>query len=148
MSSAPLLNINSQGGREVPVLTVCNLLLSLTYYPLSPGSVGMETSAKPFPCFQPNAGVDRSHSSGPKPDQLPLPLPAEPCLSQPPASPPGSLVLLGMRWRAEERDLAVLTGSPCVGPKTWSQSDGDNSQTRSERNRVSPFVCLFTRVMM
>lgn len=31
----------------------------------------METSAKPFPCFQPNAGVDRSHSSGPKPEAAP-----------------------------------------------------------------------------
>lgn len=66
------------GGREVPIVTVCNLLLSLIYYPLSPGSSGMETSAKPFPYFQLNAVVDRSHSPGPKPDQLPLPLHAAP----------------------------------------------------------------------
>lgn len=103
----------------------------------------METSAKPFPCFQLNAGVDRSHSSGPEPDQLPLPLPAGPCPSQPPASPPGSLVLLGMRWRAEERDLAVLTDL-----RAWVQKLGDNSQIQSERNRFSSSICLFTGVMM
>ena len=46
------------GGKEVPALTVCNLLLSLIYYPPSLGSLRMETSAEPFPCFQLNTTGD------------------------------------------------------------------------------------------
>lgn len=42
------------GGKGVPALTVCNLLLSLIYYPPSLGSWRMETSAEPFPSFQLN----------------------------------------------------------------------------------------------
>lgn len=38
-------------GKKVPALTVCNLLLSLIYYPASQGSWRIQTSAKPFPCF-------------------------------------------------------------------------------------------------
>lgn len=35
----------------MPALTVCNLLLSLIYYPASQGSWRIQRSAKPFPCF-------------------------------------------------------------------------------------------------
>lgn len=41
-------------GKKVPALTVCNLLLSLIYYPASQGSWRIQTSAKPFPCFNLN----------------------------------------------------------------------------------------------
>lgn len=104
---------------------MCNLLLSLIYYLLSPGSLGMETSAKPFPSFQLNAIVDRFHSSSPKPNWLPLPLPAGPCPSQPPTRPPVSLMLLGMGWMAEDRP-ASFNWTSMHGFKTWSCSDGDN----------------------
>lgn len=40
------------GGKEVPAPTACNLLLPLIYHPPSLGSLRMETSAEPFPCFK------------------------------------------------------------------------------------------------
>ena len=81
-------------GKKVPVLTVCNLLLSLIYYPASQGSWRIQTSAKPFPCFNLNtmglvslAGA----TAGPTP-----PRPLNPSLLTPPHQSSSS----GHRWAA------------------------------------------------
>lgn len=85
-------------GKKAPALTVCNLLLSLIYYPDSQGSWRIQTSAKPFPCFDLNttglvslAGA----TTGPEP-----PPPLNPSL----LSPPTSLLVVG------------IDGLPGVGP--------------------------------
>lgn len=74
-------------------LTACNLLLSLIYYPASQGSWRIQTSAKPFPCFNLNtlAGATTGHDPPP---------PLNPSL----LSAPTSLLVLG------------IDGLPRVGP--------------------------------
>ena len=95
MSSVLLLKINSVGGKEVPALTVCNLLLSLTYYLSSLGSSRMETSAEPFPCFELNTTGDGLISlAGARPAAPP---PAIPPQSQS-IVPHPSLPVLGIAW--------------------------------------------------
>lgn len=123
---------------------MCNLLLSLTCYPLSPGTLGMETSVKPFPCFQMNAVVERSQPASPKPDQLPPTLPASLCPPQLPICHPFSLMLLGIGWMAGDR-TASFNWISVLRFKTWSHSVGDNSTNLKERNRFSLSICLFPR---
>lgn len=75
-------------GKEVPTLTVCNLLLSLIYYPPSLGSSRMETSAEPFPCFQLNTPGDalmslaRARAGPAAPSHFP-PSPLDPSILSP-----------------------------------------------------------------